>query len=104
MWAQVTPELWVASLGAVHLGRVEKNGEIFQAFDHVNVPHGSFTDVLRARQAVTDRTDAAIAYFESGAALPGTDARGSRRVAAAIVVGCLVLAVAATAVVVALLR
>jgi len=104
MWAHVTPDLWVASLGAVHLGRVEKNGEIFQSYDHLSTLVGSYTDELRARQAVTDRTDAAVAYVDSGATLPGAPRRGSGRLVAAIVVGCLVLAVAATALVLALLR
>ena len=104
MWAHVTPDLWVASLGAVHLGRVEKNGEIFQSYDHLSTLVGSYTNELRARQAVTDRTDAAVAYVDSGAPLRGPHRRGSWRLVAAIVVGCLVLAVAATALVVALLR
>lgn len=104
LWAQVTPELWVATLGAVHLGRVEQQGTIFHAINHVNAPLGAFTDNLRARRAVTDNTDAAVAFAESGEALPALERRHYGRVAAAIVVGCLVLAAAATALVGALLR
>jgi hypothetical protein len=101
MWAHVSDDLWVASLGSVHLGRVEQRGDSFVAVDHVNTTIGSFSTNLRARQAVADRTDAAVEYSMAGGPLVVPEVRGNRRtivIVAVVAAVAVVIAVAATAV------
>jgi hypothetical protein len=99
MWAHVSDDLWVASLGSVHLGRVEQQGEHYVAIDHVNTTIGSFPTNLRARQAVADRTDAAVEYSMAGGPLIVPEVRGNHRamvIVAVVVAVVLVIATAAT--------
>jgi hypothetical protein len=54
-WAKVNAELWTASIGSNHIGRVEQIGEIFRAIDNHNRPLGAFLTSAGARFAVTSR-------------------------------------------------
>jgi hypothetical protein len=102
VWAQVSDDLWVASLGAVHLGRVETTGARYRAVDHLNQTIGTYTDPLRARQSVSDRSDEAVRWQASEDALqvrPTTGVSRTYRLTALITSILLVSAGATVAVV-----
>ena len=101
MWAHVSDDLWVASLGAVHLGRVEQRGETFVAIDHINGTIGSYSTNLSARQAVTDRTDVAVEYSEAGGPLTIPEASSNRRTIATVAIVVVVVAIVGIAATVA---